>query len=44
MIYIWRLSLLARKIQQLALEGIEIDLDPPCVKLFQDALDESMDY
>lgn len=32
---------LASKIQKLALEGIEINLDPPCVKLFQNALDEA---
>ncbi len=32
---------LASKIQQLALEGIEINLDPPCVALFKNALDEA---
>ena len=32
---------LASKIQKLALEGIEINLDPPCVALFKNALDES---
>jgi len=32
---------LASKIQKLALEGIEINLDPPCVALFKNALDEA---
>lgn len=32
---------LAGKMQQLALEGIEIDLDPPCVSVFKNALNEA---
>lgn len=32
---------LAGKIQALAQEGIEIDLDPPCVALFKDAVRET---
>lgn len=32
---------LTGKIYELAKEGIEIDLDPPCVALFKDALKES---
>ena len=32
---------LADRIQKLALEGIEIDLDPPCVKLFKQAVQET---
>ena len=32
---------LASKIQKLALEGIEINLDPPCVALFKNAVDEA---
>lgn len=32
---------LASTIQELALEGIEIDLDPACVKVFENALNES---
>ncbi len=32
---------LAAKIQELAKEGIEINLDPPCVALFEKALDEA---
>lgn len=32
---------LASKIQKLALEGIEINLDPPCVAVFENALNET---
>lgn len=32
---------LAGKIQKLAEEGIEIDLDPPCVALFKNAIADS---
>ncbi len=32
---------LAAKIQELAKEGIEINLDPPCVALFKDAIAET---
>jgi len=32
---------LATKIQKLSLEGIDLDLDPPCVKVFQNALNEA---
>ena len=32
---------LAGKIYELTKEGIEIDLDPPCVALFKNALKES---
>lgn len=32
---------LAMKIAELAKEGIEIDLDPPCVQVFENALAES---
>lgn len=32
---------LAGRIATLAQEGIEIDLDPPCVALFKDAIQES---
>ncbi len=32
---------LTTTIQELALEGIELDLDPACVKVFKNALDES---
>ncbi len=33
---------LAEKIKDLAKEGIEINLDPPCVSLFKQALEESV--
>lgn len=32
---------LAMKIEKLAKEGIEIDLDPPCVLMFEQALDQA---
>lgn len=32
---------LAGRIRELAKEGIDINLDPPCVALFKNALDES---
>ncbi len=32
---------LAGKIQKLALEGIDINLDPPCVTVFENALNDS---
>lgn len=32
---------LAMKIEELAKEGIEIDLDPPCVLLFEQARDQA---
>jgi len=35
------IATLAAKIVKLAEEGIEINLDPPCVSLFKQAKDES---